>query len=123
MGKLTRIYSCGKSTTTGELMDIVLEDDKFEVVDVYFPELSQDGECFPLTEWEILMKCPQLVGKTFVTVSEIPILFFMREIRKGRLTDIELWCGDNRVELSIKGDMLDPWDSGFFELGFDLRFS
>ena len=104
-------------------MDLVLEDDKFEVVDVYFPELSQDGECFPLTEWEILMKCPQLVGKTFVTVSEIPILFFMREIRKGRLTDIELWGGDNRVELSIKGDMLDPWDSGFFELGFELGFN
>lgn len=68
---------------------------------------------------------PSLVGKTFVTVSEIPILFFMREIRKGRLRtdELELWCGDRRIELSNKGEFIDYWDGGFFELGFHLRFS
>jgi hypothetical protein len=121
----TIIYSCGKSMTTGQLLDMVLEDDRFNVIDTYFPELSQDGQCFPLTEWEILMKCPQLLGKTFVTVNEIPILFFMREIRKGRLRtdEVELWSGDRRVELSVKGEFIDYWDvGGFFELGFHLRF-
>ena len=124
MGELTRIYSCGKSMTTRQLMDMVLEDDQFGIVDVYFPELSQDGQCFPLTEYEILMKCPQLIGKTFVTVSEAPILFFLREIRKGRMRtdELELWCGDMQIGVATNGDMIDWWDGGFFELGFNLRF-
>lgn len=122
MGELTRIYSCGKSMTSGELMDMVIEDDRFEVVDVYFPELSQTGQCFPLTEHEILMKCPDLIGKTFITVSEIPIMFMLRAIRKKQIANLELWCGDNRIHVAANGDMIDWWDGGFFELGFNLRF-
>lgn len=70
------------------------------------------------------MKCPQLVGKTFVTVNEIPILFFLREIRKGRIRtdELELWCGDMQIGVATNGDMIDWWDGGFFECGFNLRF-
>ncbi len=46
MGELTRIYSCGRSMTTEQLMDLVLEDDRFSIIDIYFPELSQTGQCF-----------------------------------------------------------------------------
>lgn len=102
MGELTRIYSCGDSMTTKQLIDMVGDDqvfnDEFEIIDVWFPKTEFiNGEYSPLTEWEILMKCPSLVGRTFVTVSEIPILFFMRAIRKGQVDNIELWCGDRRI--------------------------
>lgn len=131
MGELTRIYSCGKSMATEDLIDMVTTDrvngPDFEVIDVWFPETTfSAGWNIPLTEHEILRKCPKLVGKTFVTVSEIPILFFMRAIRKKQIDgrEVELWCGDRLVELDIKGDFIDYWDiGGFFELGFQLRFS
>ncbi len=129
MVELTRIYSCGKSMTTEQLIDMVNEHvngPEFEIIDMWFPETEFiNGLYSPLTEWEILMRMPQLVGKTFVTVGEIPILFFQREIRKGRMraNEVELWCGDRRIELSAEGDRIDMWDGGFFELGFDLRFS
>jgi len=125
MGELTRIYSCGKSMTTDQLIDMVNEPE-FEIIDVWFPENTfSAGWTISCTEWEILMRCPQLVGKTIVTVSEIPILFFLREIRKGRMRtdELELWCGDRRIGVGIDGDMIDYWDGGFFELGFNLRFS
>ena len=116
MGELTRIYSCGKSMTTKQLIDSC--DAK---VDVWFPELSDGG--MPLTEHEVHMKCPSLAGKTFVTVSEVPILFFLRAIRKKQIARLELWCGDMQIDVAANGDMIDYWDGGFFELGFNLRFS
>ena len=123
MGELTRIYSCGKSMTTRQLMDLVLEDDRFGIIDVHFPELNFNG-MYPLTEREQLMKCPGLVGKTFITVSETPILFFLREIRKSRMrtNELELWCGDTRMDVTMFGDMVNDWDGGFFGMGFNLRF-
>ena len=124
MDELTRIFSCGKSMTTAQMLDNIPADVE---IDVYFPEMKMDrGDPLPLTEYEILGLCPQLVGKTFVTVSEIPILFFMREIRKKRIRtdEIEVWSGDRRIEFSDDGGFIDPWDvGGFFELGFHLRFS
>ena len=114
--------------TTKQLTDMVNEcvnGPEFEVIDTWFPEIEfVKGSYSPLTEYEILMKCPSLVGKTFVTVSEIPILFFMREIRKGRMRtdELELWCGDVEITVSDNGMMVDCWDGGFFELGFNLRF-
>ena len=123
MGELTRIYSCGKSMTTNQLIDSCI-DTMAADVEIWFPELNDGGT--PLTEYEILTKCPDLIGKTFVTVSEIPILFFMRAIRKEQLRtdEVELWSGDRRIELCNRGDLIDHWDiGGFFELGFNLRFS
>lgn len=124
MGKLTRIYSCGKGMTTKQLIEMVKDD---HVIDVWFPEtmFSSGWGIIPVTEYEILMRCSQLVGKTIVTVSEIPTLFFLREIRKGRMKpdELELWCGDRRIDVGINGDMIDPWDGEFFELGLHLRFN
>jgi hypothetical protein len=127
MGELTRIYSCGKSMTTQGLIDYIVAEDIS--IDAWFPEKKfivgdKWGLDVPLTEWEILMRMPQLVGKTFVTVSEVPILFCLREVRKGRMRtdELELWCGDRLIQVGITGDMVDYWDGGFFELGFNLRF-
>jgi len=112
---------------TVEQLTKLCEETMVADIDEWFPELTGYGDCCllrPLTEYEILMKCPSLVGKTFVTVSEIPILFFMREIRKGRMRtdELELWCGDVEITVSDNGMMVDCWDGGFFELGFNLRF-
>lgn len=101
--------------TTEQLIDSCTAD-----VDVWFPELSDYGT--PLTEWEQLMKCPSLVGKTFVTVGETFILFMLRAIHKKQIAHLELWCGDVQIGVSMQGDMIDYWDGGFFSTGFNLRF-
>jgi hypothetical protein len=110
--------------TTGQLMDLVQEDDRFGIIDIWFPELSHEGQCFPLTEHEQLRGCPSLIGKTFITVAETQILFMLREIRMSqmRTDELELWCGDKRIGVSILGYMINEWDGGFFESGFNLQF-
>lgn len=130
---ITRIYSCGKSMTTEQLVASIPKDAQ---VDDWFPEilstwqptgviggLPQTFPILPLTEHEILFKLPQLIGKTIVTVSEIVIVMMQREVRKGRLVNLELWCGDRHIHIATTGEMIDMWDGGFFELGFDLRFN
>lgn len=130
MGELTRIYSCGDSMTMEQLIEMVNDDHvngpEYAIIDVWFPEtMFSAGWNIPLTDREILAKLPQLIGKTIVTVSEIIILMMQREIRKGRMQadKLELWCGDRRIHIGINGEMIDMWDGGFFEMGFNLRFS
>jgi hypothetical protein len=111
--------------TTEQLIDTLIGVERFEDIDVWFPETKSsdvNGWTFPLTEHEQLMKCPSLVGKTFVTVGETFILFMLRAIRKKQIANLELWCGDRQIDVSIDGDMIDYWDGGFFESGFNLRF-
>ncbi len=132
MGELTRIYSCGKSMTTEQLVKSIPEEIQ---IDEWFPEILSSWQptgvigglprqfpVIPFTEYEILAKLPKLVGKIIVTVSEIVILMMLREVRKGRMDNLELWCGDRQIRVGIKGEMIDMWDGGFFELGFYLRF-
>lgn len=118
----TSIYSCGKGCTTLELVDSITTSS-----DVWFPELFHlyGHITIPLHEHEQLALLPNLVGKSIVTVSETIILMFLREIRMGRIatSEFELHCNGRRIEVDRKGDMLDPWDGGFFETGFNLRFS
>jgi len=126
MGELTRIYSCGKSMTTVELLKSMNTLVDPQDVDVWFPEVNEtDCSVIPLTEREIHSKLPQLIGKTIVTVNEIVILMMLREVRKGRMRtdELELWCGDRRIPIDVKGEIIDDWDGGFFELSFDLRFN
>jgi hypothetical protein len=107
--------------TTEQLVDYVAFLDVN--VDVWFPErLIVDGWLIPLTENEQLLKSPSLVGKTFVTVGETFILFMLRAIRKKQIDSLELWCGDMRIGIGRDGSMIDYWDGGFFETGFNLRF-
>jgi len=94
------------------------------IVDVWFPEVGISPFYIPRTEYEVWRMLPELVGKTVVTTSEIVILMMLREVRKGRMRtdELELWCGDMKIGVATNGDMIDPWDGGFFELGFNLRF-
>lgn len=117
----TRIYSCGKDTTSLELVDSIATHR-----DVWFPELRYvDNLVIPLHEHEQLALLPDMIGKSIVTVSETIILMFLREVRQGRMesNDLELWCNGRRIEVAEDGSLLDHWDGGFFETGFDLRFS
>lgn len=120
----TAIYSCGKGTTSVELIDGITTHR-----DVWFPELVHmpggAWAAIPLHEDEQLSLLSTLIGKSIVTVSETIILMFLREVRQGRMaaSDLELYCNGRRIEISRAGDILDPWDGGFFETGFNLRFS
>lgn len=130
----TRIYSCGDSMTSLELANMWSDDDMTDddmtddniMIDVWFPETRFSGHWgdIPLTNPEILKLLPDLIGKSIVTVSEIVILMFLREVRLGQLDDVELWCGDTRMDISKRGELIDYWDgTGFFETGFNLRFN
>lgn len=117
---LTQIYSCGKGTTSTELMDGFTTHK-----DVWFPEVSRlDNLSIPLHEHEQLALLPQLIGKSIITVSETIISMFLREVRQGRIMpmDLELYCNGRLIEVSNNGRLLDHWDGGFFETGFNLRF-
>ena len=119
----TIIYSCGRGTTSAELMMWPAN-----VIDCWwFPELRFLGskDIIPLHEAEQLDLLNELTGTTFVTVSETLILMFLREVRLGHMAadDLELYCNGRRIELSKDGDMLDYWDGGFFGTGFNLRFN
>lgn len=121
----TVIYSCGGDMTSEELL-LMVENDEDVLVDMWFPECGFiNGMNTPLTEREIIAKLPELKGKTLVTVSEIVIVMFLREIRLGNIQsdELELWCNGYRIEIGAAGAMIDPWDGGFFEEGFDLRFN
>lgn len=120
----TVIYSCGGDMTSEELMVMV---DSYEdvIVDRWFPECGfVGGMDIPLTDHEIISLIPGLRRKTIVTVSETVIVMFQREVRLGRMeaADLELWCGDKRMELDHHGEMMDDdWEGGFFEEVFNLR--
>ncbi len=118
----TKIYSCGDSMNTVDLITM----HSGTVVDVWFPELEMlesRPTGMPLREPDILAKIPELTGKSFVTVSEVLILGFLREIRLGRMQvdELELWCDYRQIDVSTQGGMIDYWDGGW-EVGYNLRF-
>jgi hypothetical protein len=117
--KKTIIYSCGQCVTAKELVEISPS------VEIYFPEIGWDKGPYPLTQQEQVELLPALIGKTIVTVSETIILTILREVRKCRIhaSDVELYCNGQRVEISPDGQLIDPWAGGFFETGYNLRFS
>ena len=116
----TIIYSGGRNTTADDLMVVTPGD-----MDFWFPELKVVGNVtVPLNEMEQLFLLPKLIETTFVTMSEIIILMFLREVRKGRMDakDLELYCDNQQIAVSTDGCMIDYWAGGFFETGFNLRF-
>ena len=118
--KITRIYSCGKGTTSLELVDSFTTHK-----DVWFPELTRLGNLIiPLHPEEQLALLPDLIGKSIITVSETIILMFLREVRHGRIFpgDLQLYCNGRRIGVGDHGEFLDRWDGGFFETGYHLRF-
>lgn len=116
----TRIFSAGKGISAKDLM----ANTQIEA-DFWFPEIIWvHGTALPRNQHEQHFLLPKLLGKTIVTLSEIIILAFLREVRKGRMRtdELELYCDSRRIRVATNGDMIDYWDGGFFELGFNLRF-
>ena len=110
----TSIYSCGKGTTSLELVDSITTHR-----DVWFPEVAYmpgapSWSAIPLHAAEQLALLPDLIGKSIVTVSETIILMFLREVRQRRIlpADLELYCAGRQIRVSYSGDLLDPWDGG-----------
>ncbi len=103
----TIIYSAGRGGSGKWLVANTHAD-----VDRWFPEVTDEG--IPLCEGDLARLSPQsrgqmaLAGKTIVTLSPIIILAFLREIRKGRMRadDLELYCGNRRIEIGAEGALL-----------------
>ena len=104
-----------------------------------FPELrdmayQRYSEYIPRHPSELLTMLHQLLGKTFVTVSEHLILMFLKEVRDGRMhpDELRIYCVDNsdfrhnhlpgrRIMVDEDGDM-DDWPGGFFRERAGLLF-
>jgi hypothetical protein len=99
----TIIYSCSKSMSSKEL--IATTDAE---VDVHFPELDWSAGGIPLADHDQADVAHQLIGQTFITVSETIIVTILREIHEGRLTaaDVELYRDGARVEISSDGKII-----------------
>ncbi len=114
----TRIYSCGKGMNASQLIASTHVD-----VDYWFPEtIACAGLTLPLIEQEQVKLLPSLLGTTIMTLSPIIIRLLLREVRLGRLDDLELYCDGRRIAIAKDGSMIDHWDGGFFETGFHLLF-
>jgi hypothetical protein len=59
-----------------------------------------------------------------VTLSEFVILWFLREVREGRMVpdSVELYCDGNRIRIDMDGELIDRWPEGFYRDRADLLF-
>ena len=97
----------------------------------FFPEVSDAG--FGLHPTDLIEKCKTLTGDQVVTVSEIVIRFFRREVRFGRMKadDLEIFYipdqdGDSKdafvIGIDDEGEFLQPWPDALFDEDYHLIF-
>jgi len=80
--------------------------------------------CVPMNHKQQILIVPSLLNKTFITISEIIILAFLKEVGMGYLKpdEVELFCDDKRIRISEEGELIDQWPGGFFRERSDLLF-
>ena len=98
----------------------------------FFPEINRESICyFGIHPTDLIEKCKSLVNEDeIVTVSEIVIRFFCREVRLGRMKADELEIvyypdqSKDPIYISVdnKGDFLVPWPDNLFDEDFYLLF-
>jgi len=91
----------------------------------WFPEVGEMyGRPMPIHPAVQIKNCPRLVGKTFPTLSEHIILWFLREIAEGRMEpdDVQLWCDGHLIRIDKDGELIDKWPGGFFRERAALLF-
>lgn len=118
---LTQIFSCsaeGKGYTIDDMDYLNL---------VWFPEIkyTHGGAApMPVHPVEQIKAAYCLIGKTIITLSEHIILWFLREVREGRmaLNDVELFCDGQRIRIDSDGKLVDKWPGGFFRERANLLF-
>jgi hypothetical protein len=93
---------------------------------VWFPEIKYEHgrppkPVHPVDQIEL---CPNLVGKNIITLSEYIILWFLQEIREGRMTpgDMELYCDGNLIRIDDEGELIDGWPGGVLGMRWSLLF-
>lgn len=117
----TRIFS---RSTVCETFAI---DPKYYHDSIQFPEIK-DGKrkhvTTPVHPADQVRMCPELVGKTIVTLSEYIILWFLQEIREGHMEsgEVELYCDGQRIRIDETGELIDRWPGGFFRERAALLF-
>lgn len=93
---------------------------------VWFPEIAYDGYNHPLPRppREIINETPTYVGKCIFTMSEYIVLWFLREIREGRMApeEVQLFCNLEPIEINANGELIDEWPDGFFCERAELLF-
>jgi hypothetical protein len=115
----TRIYTCNKEVTAAELMASTDEH-----IDHYFPEVQWGCIPMPIHEHQQVALALTLTGTDILTLSQIIIRTFLREVRLGLLaaSDLEIYCDGDLQEIDIKGDLINYWPGGFYETSFNLIF-
>ncbi len=118
----TTIHSASTSTTAQELIAITM--DKGATVDHWFPEIELDSPgAKPRCDEEILKLLPELTGSAIITMSDIVILMFLKEVREGRMNpaDLILYCNGTFVAVDSEGEV-SWWKGGLFRTRSKLLF-
>jgi hypothetical protein len=120
---LTRIFSRSKDAG----MSYAIDCEDYSLHLVWFPEIKfrhAGASPTPLHPAEQIELCPQMVGKTIITLSEYIILWFLREIGEGRMQpeDVELYCDGERIRIDVEGELIDKWPGEFFRERANLLF-
>jgi len=117
----TRIFSRSRDATKGYTIN-----DLDYVRLVWFPEIKykHGGAPTPVHPADQIAFCPELIGKSVVTLSEYIILWFLQEIREGRMEphEVELYCDGQRIRIDETGELIDKWPGGFYRERAALLF-
>lgn len=106
MGRMTYIYA----SCCGEIP--VLSYDDY----VWYPEVGMYGNRpIPIHPKIQIKNAHRLVGRTVMTDSEYIILWFLQEIREGRIypSEVHLRCDGQRIRIDDEGELIDKWPGGF----------
>jgi hypothetical protein len=119
---ITRIFSRSRDTIDG--LTIYAED--YPTL-VWFPEIryTHGGAApTPVHPADQIAAANRLIGKMVVTLSEYIILWFLKEIRCGRMKpeEVELYCNGKRIRIDRDGELIDKWPGGFFRERSTLLF-
>ena len=122
MGRVTRIFSRSADANKGYTIPGM----DYSTL-VWFPEIiyKHGGAApTPVHPKHQIKNAHRLVGKTVVTLSEYIILWFLREIREGRMEpyELELHCDGQRIQVDRDGELIGRWPGGFYRDRADLLF-
>lgn len=115
---MTQIYSCSDIDKLGiEIGDLPGNS-------LWFPEIEHSSPITARLPKHIIELCPHMVGRVIVTVSEYIILWFLREIREGRMKpdEVQLFCNLEQIQIDETGELIDKWPGGFYRERASLLF-
>jgi hypothetical protein len=122
MDRVTKIFSRSKDADKG----YTIEGMDYATL-VWFPEIRYTfggAAPTPVHPADQIAAAHRLIGKMVITLSEYIILWFLREVREGRIKphELQLHCDGQRIQVDRDGELIGQWPGGFYRDRADLLF-